>query len=351
MTLPKTSDQLEAKDRAAILKMVRIVYVERSPGPFKSIEKVFREIAKHLPERFVFEFQQLPYSWRVYDSFRNLLFFRRREADIYHITGHAHFIALRLPPQRTVLSIMDVRFVVLNRGIKRWVLKKLYLDLPLSRMKYVTAISAKVKDEIVELTGCDPGKIKVLDIPLLSHFNSDLQHPFEADNPTVLQIGTMENKNVVRLAAALRGICCKLVVVGELSAEQLDALDENKIEFENYVDISDEKIRELYERADLVTFCSTYEGFGLPIIEAQAMNKPLVTSDISPLKDVAGDCACLVDPFSIESIRAGIVGLIESADQRRAVVEAGQRNAVRFSPASVSAQYASLYDEIQRSLR
>ena len=331
--------------------MVKILYVERSPGPFISIEKVFREIADGLPERFARSFQQMPYGWNVWGTIRNLLFFRPARADIYHITGHVHYIALRLPPERTVLSIMDVRFALLEKGLRRWVLKKLYLDWPLKRMRYVTTISEQVRSEIVELTGCDPDRIRVLDLPLLQHLQVTAEKPFEEGKPTILQVGTMANKNLPRLAEALNGIDCKLIVVGELAAEQRESIELNGIEMENHVGVSDEKIRELYDLSDIVAFCSTYEGFGLPIIEAQAMRKPVVTSDIEPMRSVAGEGACLVDPFSVESIRRGVVSLIEDPERRRECVEAGQRNIERFRTTEVANQYARLYDDVMAALQ
>lgn len=331
--------------------MAKILYVERSPGPFVSIEKVFREIARNLPERLESNFQALPFGWKAADTVRNLFFFRPKTADIYHITGHVHYMALRLPPERTVLTIHDVRFVMLNRGWRRWILKKLYLDLPLRRVRYATAISKKVKDEIVELTGCDPTKIRVLDVPRLSHIVPAGEREFDERNPRILQVGTMANKNVARVVEALDGIQCKLVIVGELSGGQREALTRHSIAFENHVGVPDGEMRELYQTADLVTFCSTYEGFGMPIIEAQAMRKPLVTSDVSPLRDVAGEGACVVDPFSASSIREGLLSLIGDAERRRSVVEAGTRNARRFAPEKVTAQYAELYDEMLEALR
>ena len=81
------------------------------------------------------------------------------------------------------------------------------------------------------------------------------------------------------------------------------------------------------------------------------MKKALVTSNIEPLKSVAGNGACLVDPFSAESIREGLVTLIKDPAERKAVVEAGIKNARRFDPPSVAVQYAALYDEISESFR
>jgi glycosyltransferase involved in cell wall biosynthesis len=75
-------------------------------------------------------------------------------------------------------------------------------------------------------------------------------------------------------------------------------------------------MRNEYLRADLVAFCSTFEGFGLPIIEAQAMRTPVVSSELSPMKEVAGDGAVLVDPFDVSKIREGILKIINNDDFR-----------------------------------
>src|SRR5687767_281904 len=117
----------------------KILYVERKPFESVSIEKAFRQIATALSDDFEAEFQQLPYGNRFPDTLRNLLFFRPRPADVHHITGQVHYIALLLSRRRTVLSIMDVRFLYRDRGPRRWLLKKLYLDWPLRRLHHITA--------------------------------------------------------------------------------------------------------------------------------------------------------------------------------------------------------------------
>ena len=121
--------------------MTRVLYVERKRGEFVSIEKAFRQIAAALPPRFDTEFQQAPFGTRAKDTFLNLLFFRKRPADIYHATGHINYIALLLPPERSVLSIMDLRFIHGKSRLRNLILKKLYLDLPVRRIKYITTIS------------------------------------------------------------------------------------------------------------------------------------------------------------------------------------------------------------------
>ncbi len=137
-----------------------------------------------------------------------------------------------------------------------------------------------------------------------------------------------------------------LHVVGRLSSEQLRLLHELNIGYENSVDLSDEELVTAYERADVVVFASLAEGFGLPIIEAQAVGRPVITSNVSPMKEVAGKAACLVDPYEVEDIRAGIERVIADAEYRDRLIELGYENAGRYSAGAVAEQYARLYERV-----
>jgi glycosyltransferase involved in cell wall biosynthesis len=323
-----------------------ILYVERKPFESVSIEKAFRQIADALSDDFVSEFQQLPYGNRFSDTLRNLLFFRPRPADIHHITGQVHYIALLFSRRRTVLSIMDVRFLYRDQGPRRWLLKKLYLDWPLRKLDHITAISEQTKSEIVRYSGCDPEKILVLDLPLVTRVDEEVPRAFNAAKPAILQVGTMENKNIPNLARALKGIDCELRIIGRLAPHQTAALEENCIHYTADHDLSEEELRERYQAADVVAFCSTYEGFGLPILEAQAMRKPVITSNLSPMIETSGGAACLVDPFDPASIRSGLRKIIDDEDYRVGLIQKGQKNIERFAPEAVAEQYEQLYRRV-----
>jgi glycosyltransferase involved in cell wall biosynthesis len=326
----------------------KVLFIERKPHDFVSIERVFRQIAVALSSRYDNEFQQMPYGNSPTDTLRNLLFFRKRNADIYHITGHVHYIALRLSPTNTVLTIHDVRFLDEPSRLKRWILKKLYLDRPVKRLKYITAISEKTKRAIIDATGCDESKIRVIPVPLIGDLKKNkTAKAFDAAKPRILQVGTMKNKNVPRLIEALDGTVCHLRIIGKMDEEQRRALARYSVEYSNDVDLDDASILKEYEEADIVAFCSTLEGFGLPIIEAQAMGKPVVTSNMEPMNETSGMAAVLVDPFDVISIRDGIRSVIENEDLRREIVEKGKKNIERFAPAIIAAQYERLYDEIR----
>lgn len=327
----------------------RILFVERKFNEYVSIEKAFREIAAGLSDEFDTEFQQLPFGNSFLDTLKNLLFFRKKKADIYHITGHVHYIALLFSPKNTILSIMDVRFLYMPKGLKRFILKKLYLDLPVKRLKYITAISEKTRNEILLHSGCDENKVRTLELPLLKHINKGIGKSFNKENPTILQVGTMPNKNIPNLARALKGIKCKLKIIGRMDSELVSILEENKIDFENAFDLDDEQLRKEYEEADIVSFCSLYEGFGLPIIEAQAMQKPVITSNLSPMKETSGSAAFLANPNDFLHIREGIQKIINNEIYRNKLIEMGIENIKRYKPELVAHQYEKLYKELLAS--
>lgn len=325
----------------------KILYVERKPSESVSIERVFRQIAKSLSkERFEVFFDRLQFPNDVISTFKNLIFYRKPSADIYHITGHIHYIALILPKRKTVLTIHDVRLLYIRKGLRRFVLKKLLFDLPIRKLKYITAISEATKKEIVFFTKCDEKKIRIIENPLPDSVLHKEVKKFNSECPLILQIGTTDNKNVDNLVKALKGINCRLKIIGEISAEINKLLKDNQISYENAAGLNDSEIRDEYEKADIVTFCSTYEGFGLPIIEAQAMGKPVVTSNLDPMKEVAGGAAMLVEPFEISSIKEGILKVVKDENLRKSLVNKGFENIKRFESSNIAGLYENLYMEI-----
>jgi glycosyltransferase involved in cell wall biosynthesis len=326
----------------------KILFIERKFWEFVSIEKVFEQIARNLNrEKFEASFTKVSYGNNILGILKNLLFFRKAEADIYHITGHIHYLALVLPRKKTVLTIHDLRFLQTKKKIRRYILKKLFLDLPVKKLKYVTAISETTKNEIVANTGCDADKIKVIENPLDENFSvTENKREFNENCPTILQIGTMENKNIPNLVKALEAIKCKLVIIGRLNEQQSELLQSTELIFENRFDLNDSEIKSEYEQADIVSFCSTYEGFGLPIIESQAMRKSVITSNLSPMKEVSGGAAYLADPNDYLSIREGILQIIGDKNYREKLIRDGVKNISRFKSQNIAQKYEELYRKI-----
>jgi glycosyltransferase involved in cell wall biosynthesis len=114
--------------------------------------------------------------------------------------------------------------------------------------------------------------------------------------------------------------------------------------------LTDEELVEAYRRCDMVVFASLYEGFGLPILEAQAMGRPVITSNFGAMREAAGDGALLVDPYSVEEIRAAIMRVKNEPGLREDLVRKGRENAEKFRAEAVAARYAELYRGLSRDL-
>ena len=84
----------------------------------------------------------------------------------------------------------------------------------------------------------------------------------------------------------------------------------------------------------------------MPIVEANAVGRAVVTSNCASMPEVAGEAACLVNPNSIASIRDGIQKVINDDGFRNKIITQGISNAKRFDPEVIAKQYLSLYEEI-----
>lgn len=310
-----------------------------------SIEELFYGIANELAQKFSVVTYNVGSRWMIFfDAWR----LWRLKADIYHVTGDVNYMIQLLPHNKSVLTVHDLgHFLNPNglRGIKGWIYKWVWLIFPIRGATVVTTISTATKNSIMKYLNIPAYRINLVYNCYSSIFKPN-NKAFNNTCPIILQVGTRVNKNISRLIEALHGLKCKLVIVGKLSAAIQQKLTEFNIDYENHIGITHEELYGLYCKCDIVSFISTFEGFGVPIIEAQAVGRALITSNIIPMCDIAGDGACIVDAFDISQIHEGICRIINDHGYRTKLVEQGFKNVVRYSPAMIANDYLKLYDKI-----
>lgn len=311
-----------------------------------SIERLYEDIRAAMPEhcRITVWTCRHP-STGLWPRVKDMWAARKEQGDVNHITGDVHYLTFLLDPRRTVLTVHDLVPLRRLKGVRHFVVWLLWYWLPVRRSRAVITISETTRSALLEAVRCNPAKVHVIHDTVSDEFRPALR-PFDATHPRILQVGTAWNKNIERVAEALEGVPCTMVIVGPLSDAQTGALRRHGIDWENYVGLSRETLVEHYVKADMLVFASTYEGFGLPIVEAQAVGRPVVTSNLSSMPEVAGDAACLVDPFDVASIRAGVLRVIDDENYRNGLVANGFENVERFKSARIAGQYASLYQEV-----
>lgn len=328
-----------------------VVHYQRRPLPGNhSIERVFDAVRGAMVGVDVRVHVCRYPSRGVGKRIANMLAAARAQGEINHITGDVHYLALLLPKDRTVLTIHDCRSMIRLGGARRRIFQWLWLRIPVGRAGLVTVVSEQTRQEVLRYTGCPESKIRVVANPVSSALRP-MPRPFCSERPTILQVGAADNKNLTRVAEALAGISCTLRIIGRIAPEAEAALKKSGIDYSSCAEVSDEQLTEEFAAADMVVFCSTYEGFGMPIVEANAVGRPVVTSDREPMRSVAGGAACLVDPCDAASIRAGVLRVIEDASYREALIRTGYENARRFSADAVAAAYLAAYNELAQKSR
>ena len=227
---------------------------------------------------------------------------------------------------------------------------KLQYKLLCKRAIHFLAVSEYTKQDIIDILGVPADQIDVIPCAAVSSIQRvtdgmtlwKIREKYQLPESYVLFVGnTNPRKNLERIIHAFDRVKCEtllpheLVIAGgqgwKFNDQQVlkDVHAKESIHFIGYVD--DEDMPALYSAADLFAFPTLYEGFGIPVVEAQKCGVPVLASDNTALPETGRDGALYVDPYDEEEIARGIVRLLTDTVLREELVQNGFRNADSYS--------------------
>jgi glycosyltransferase involved in cell wall biosynthesis len=311
-----------------------------------SVENFYKALKKKLDPNFDIKIIEMPfYSRGIMPRLLNCFYCFFKQADINHIIGDIHYIAIFLNRKKTILTILDCVSLYEKNNLKRLIYKYFWFLFPIRTTNHITFISKFSKFDTERLLNIKIPQAKVIGVTASEVFKfSEL--PVNK-TPVVLQIGTNFNKNIKTLAYSLCGLNTELIIIGKLKTPDKETLVENRINFlEVDKPLSIEEVYKYYQKSNLVSFLSTYEGFGLPILEANIVGRPVITSNMGSMLEVASDAAILVDPYDILEIKKAIVKVLSDKEYVNNIITKGFKNSQRFDLNKISIEYSKLYDSI-----
>lgn len=322
-----------------------ITYFHRNIKAGFSINKVTQAFIRNIIDKE--EFYVPCRRASLIDVAKNIwyVFKHRNTKGINHVTGDIHYCILALIGCKSVLTIHDTVALHYDQGskIKKTIEEWLWFRLPLKYATKIVCISEETKKLVQTFT--KRRDIEVIYNAIDPEFKTKLKDQEETPF-NILHLGTKSNKNLDRTVQALTEMKCKLTIIGRLTQRQIDSLEQSGIAYCSKVDLSDEEVIKEYEKCDIVSFISLFEGFGMPIIEANKVGRPVITSTIPVVKEVAGDSAVFVNPCDINQIKAGFHALFTDSKLRKKCVTKGLDNVLRFDSLRITEQYMKLYNTL-----
>lgn len=204
-------------------------------------------------------------------------------------------------------------------------------------------VSEYSKQDMVQHYGVPPDKIDVVYngvntffAPVSSEVRQKTKQTFTGGKDYFVFVGTLHpRKNIIRLLQAFdlfkqqTGAPLQLVIAGK-NLYKADEIHQQHQQMQSRQDVvftgrvADDQLNAIVGSALALTFVPTFEGFGIPIIEAMQCDVPVICANTTSMPEVAGDAALLVDPFNVESIKEGMVRIYKDAALRDRLIQEGR---------------------------
>lgn len=287
------------------------------------------------------------------------------QLDIYHGLSHELPPGIEKLPIKKVVTIHDLIYLKFPAYFP-WVDRKVY-DMKFRRAcnvaDKVVAICNQTRDDLLEHFNVPAEKISVCyqscDHRFYKHLDQEKKNAirklYDLPQDYILFVGAFEQrKNVLGLVRALA--TCKneapLVLVGDGNSaykkELLQTIDSLGLTNRVFIrsNIGSRDLPAIYQAALMFAFPSFYEGFGIPIIEAQFSDIPVITSTGSCFPETAGPGAIYINPHHHEDIASAIDKVCEDSELRRDLVHEGRKHVEKFHRSNTTKAMMEIYKSL-----
>jgi len=300
-----------------------------------------------------------PNSWR---SFGITKLGKAQKLDLYHGLSHELPVGIEKTGIKSVVTIHDLIFLRYPEYFKK-------IDCLIYDRKFrhacqvatrIHAISEQTKRDIIQFFAIPEEKIKVIyqSINPIFFHKADpakkkyIRRKYQIPQQFLMTVGTVENrKNLMALVEGmiLSKIYIPLVVVGkptdyQTKVQKFIEQDFNRLQVFFFSQIEDAELAVLYQMAQVMVYPSFFEGFGLPVVEAQASGCPVITSNTSSLPEAGGNAAIYINPEKPEEIGRALETLLADQSLQEKLIGEGKINARRFAPDNYARELKQLYN-------
>ncbi|GIV30536.1 MAG: hypothetical protein KatS3mg028_1602 [Bacteroidia bacterium] len=308
-----------------------------------SIEQVYRAIYPHFAEPFHVTMHRMKSAYNPGPA--GVLF--ANGFEIVHLTGGNTYWAIwyRLLGKKVVVTYHDTHHYDFDlSGGKKMLHGWIFYRLGIYFSHVITTVSGYSKNKLIKNFNVTPNKIMVIHNPVNRIFinvGRDLSH--KPEKFTIILVGTKKNKNIETVLNAVKELPVRLIIVGALSPLQKNIIKDFGLDVINETGVSNDRLKQLYQMSHLLCFPSLREGFGLPVIEAQAMGLPVLVANSTSLPEVTGQSAIWIDPGDINGWKNAIVQMMNDKELYLSYVEKGRENVKRFYPEKIADQLEEIY--------
>jgi len=300
-------------------------------------------------------FKGLWRSWGIVEDIQKL------KLDVYHGLSNELPLNAKKMSCKKIVTIHDLIFEQ-KPELYPFIDRKIY------RLKFseacknadtIIAISEQTKRDIMDIYGTPEEKIKIVyqttDAIFRASYTDEevavIRRKYNLPDKFILNVGTIETrKNALTLLQAMRFLPqdTHVVIVGRPTAyldELIAYINQEhlmqRVLILNHVGFLDLPL--IYKAAQLFVYPSRYEGFGIPIIEAQQNQLPVIAATGSCLEEAGGDGALYFHPDDAATLGKLINQVMDNAELNQSLVEKGTKHVAQFSPAFISQQLMDIY--------